>query len=180
MHLLRTGGLGGMERREDDNRAGGEQKTSKNELKRARQATDARATGGGGWLFGFFWGGGGGVGSGVGGGAGAGGLKHLKCKHARWTRGRPKKEKHAVDLRQILALLATKYKKRLKAPTGANQKERHFVPRWSVKNTNQMKTNTEYHQVCVFPPASHRMEQVEWPGHLVMTSQRAETREQNH
>ena len=37
-----------------------------------------------------------------------------------------------------------------------------------------MRTNTENHQVCAFPPASHRMEQVECFGHLVMTRQRAE------
>ena len=64
-------------------------------------------------------------------------------------------------------------KKRLKAPTGANQKKDTFWPVECQKTQTKMRTNTENHQVCVFPPASHRMKQVEWFRHLDMTSQRA-------
>ena len=61
-------------------------------------------------------------------------------------------------------------KKRLKAPTGANQKNDTFWPVECQKTQTKMRTNTENHQVCVFPPASHCVEQVEWFRYLDMTS----------
>ena len=61
-------------------------------------------------------------------------------------------------------------KERLKAPTGANQKNDIF---WPVECKKPKETNTENHQVCFFPPTSKPMKQVEWSGHFVMRNQRA-------
>ena len=65
-------------------------------------------------------------------------------------------------------------KKKAKSAHRRQSKKRHFLAVECQKTQTKMRTNTENHQVCVFPPASHCMEQVEWFRHLDMTSQRAE------
>ena len=65
-------------------------------------------------------------------------------------------------------------KKRLKAPTGANQKNDTFWPVECQKNTNKNENQHRKPPSLRFPPASRRVEQVEWFGHLVTTRQRAE------